>query len=223
LPSRGRLKKSRSATPFTTEEIKLAPSKSSPSSAPGPDGVPYAVWKKVIFVNPAIILALLSPLVAFGYQPPFLKTANGVFLDKPGEACYGSPASFRIIFLLKTILNFLERVMTSRLSALARSKGLLDPNQRGSLPGLSSPDACLTLTHEIKTLQTPRLEISTLFLDIKAGFDNVNACTLRARLLASRVPSYMVDWVSSFLSERTCPLVFQGCPNMSSPVSVGTP
>ena len=59
--------------------------------------------------------------------------------------------------------------------------------------------------------------------DIKAGFDNVNASTLRARLLASHVPSYMVDWVSSFLLERTCTLVFQGSPNVSSPVSVGTP
>jgi len=33
----------------------------------------------------------------------------------------------------------------------------------------------------------------------------------------------MVDWVSSFLSERTCTLVFQGSPNISSPVSVGPP
>jgi len=67
------------------------------------------------------------------------------------------------------------------------------------------------------------LKVSTLFLDIKAGFDNVNASTLRARLLASDVPSYMVDWVSSFLSERTCTLLFQESPNPSSPVSVGTP
>jgi len=113
--------------------------------------------------------------------------------------------------------------MTVRLSAIARSKGLLHPNQGGSLPGLSSSDACLTLMHKVKTLQRPRLDVSTLFLDIKAGFDNVNVSTARARLLASRIPSYLVDWVSSFLSERTCTLVFQGSPNISSPVSVGTP
>ena len=113
--------------------------------------------------------------------------------------------------------------MTVRLSAIAKSRGLLHPNQCGSLPGLSLADACLALTHEIKTLQRPRLQVSTLFLDIKAGFDNVNASTLGARLLATHVPSYMVDWVSSFLSERTCTLVFQGSPNISSIVSVGTP
>ena len=174
-------------------------------------------------INPSINLQLLSPLVVFGYHPPSLKNANGVVLDKPGKASYDSPASFRIIVLLKTISKILERVMTVRLSAIAKSKGLLHQNQCGSLLGLSSTDACLTLTHEIKTLQRPRLEVSTLFLDIKAGFDNVNASTLRARLLASHVPSYMVDWVSSFLSERTCTLVFQGSPNISSPVSVGTP
>jgi len=223
LPSRGRLERNGSAAPLTEEEIRLALSKSSPSSAPGPDGIPFSVWKRVNLINPSIILDLLSPLVMFGYHPPSLKNANGVVLDKPGKASYDSPASFRIIVLLKTISKVLERVMTVRLFAIAKSKKLLHPNQCGSLPGLSSADACLALTHEIRTLQRPRLEVSTLFLDIKAGFDNVNASTLRARLLASHVPSYMVDWVSSFLSERTCTLVFQGSPNLPSPVSVGTP
>jgi len=69
----------------------------------------------------------------------------------------------------------------------------------------------------------PRLQVSTIFLDIQAGFNNINASTLRAGLRASYVPSHMVDWVSSFLSGRTSTLVFQGSPNISSPVSVGTP
>jgi len=223
LPSRGRLAKNLSTSPLTKEEVRLALSRSYSSSTPGPDGVPYSVWKRVNHINPAIIDELLSPLVAFGYHPPSLKTATGVVLDKPGKAFYDSPASFRIIVLLKTISKILERVMTVRLSAIARSKGLLHPNQGCSLPGLSSADACLALTHEIKTLQRPRLEVSTLFLDIKAGLDNVNTSTLRARLLAAHVLSYMVDWVSCLLSERTCTLVFQGSPNLSSPISVGTP
>jgi len=156
--------------------------------------------------------------VELGYHPPSLKTANGVVLDKPGMASCDSPASFRIIVFVKTVSKIVERVITVRLSAIARSKGLLHPNQCGSLPGLRSSDACLTLIHEVKTLQRPRLEVSSLFLDIKAGFDNVNASSLRARMLASHGPSYMVDWVSSFLSERTCTLVFQGSPNIPSPV-----
>ena len=59
--------------------------KSSPSSAPGPDEVPYLVWKKVNLYNQELLLALLAPLVAFRYHPLSRKHANGVVLDKPGK------------------------------------------------------------------------------------------------------------------------------------------
>jgi len=103
-----------------------------------------------------------------------------VVLDKHGQASDYSPASVRIIVLLETISTILERMITVRLSAMVISKGLLHPNQSGSLPGLCSADACLALRHEINSLQRPRREVSTLFLDIKAAFDNVNASSLRA-------------------------------------------
>ena len=106
---------------------------------------------------------------------------------------------------------------------MARAAGLLHPNQCGSLPGLSTSDTCATLIHKVHTLQRPRWAVSTLFLDIKAGFDNVNASKLRALLLAKIIPSYMTYWVNSFLSERSCTLVFQGAPGTKAPVQVGTP
>ena len=112
LPSRGPLKGYPSATPLTEEETRLALSKSSPSSAPGPDGIPYSVRKRVNLINPAILLELLSSLVGFGDHTPSLKTANGLVLDKPGKVSYDSPASFRILILLKTISKILEGVMT---------------------------------------------------------------------------------------------------------------
>ena len=223
LPPRSRLHHNPSAVPLTKEEIAAALAKSYPSSAPGPDGVPYSVWKKVNAIHPDLLLDLLSPLVSFRYHPTSLKHANGVVLDKPGKASYNTPASFRIIVLLKTISKVLERILTVRLTSLARQAGLLHPNQCGSLPGLSTSDPVATLTHEVRTLQRPLLKVSTLFLDVKAGFDNVNATKLRALLLSKRILSYMVDWVSSFLTGRKCTLVFQGSPNIPAPVSVGTP
>ena len=190
---------------------------------PGPDGVPYSVWKKVNAIKPSLLLDLLAPLVTFGYHPASLKHANGVVLNKPGKPSYDTPASFRIIVLLRTISKILERILTVRLTSLARKAGLLHPNQCGSLPGLSISDAVATLTHEVRTLQRPLLKVSTLFLNIKAGFDNVSATKLRYLLLSKNIPSYMVDWVSSFLTGRKCTLVFQGAPDTPAPVSVGTP
>ena len=96
LPPRGRLYCNDSAVPLTKEEIADALAKSSPSSAPGPDGVRYSVWKKVNTVNPSLLLDLLAPLVAFGYHSTTLKHVNGVVLDKPGKPFYDTPASFHV-------------------------------------------------------------------------------------------------------------------------------
>lgn len=64
--------------------------------------------------------------------------------------------------------------------------------------------------------------VSTLFLDIKGGFDYINASILCFSRRAG-VPDYIVLWICSFLSQRTCHLLFQGSPKTFSPVQLGTP
>jgi len=146
-----------------------------------------------------------------------------VVLDKGGKPSYESPSSFRIIVLIRTISKILERIIAARLLAAARLKGLLHPNQCCSLPGLSTYDACLTLTNDVKTLQRPCLKVSSLFLDIKAGFDNVDNNTLARILREGGIPHYLVSWVSSFLGEQSCTLIFQEAPGTAAPVNVGAP
>lgn len=125
------------------------------SSASGPNSILYSVWKKVNFLHLAILLEHFSPLVAFGYHPHSLKASNGVVLNKPRKPSYDSPASFGIIVLLNPLSKILERVMTVRLLTIAHSKTILDPNQCGSLPGLSASDYSLSLAHEVRMLERP--------------------------------------------------------------------
>ena len=150
-----------------------------------------------------------------------MKMANEVVLDIPGNPSYDSPSSFRIIVLLQTFSEILKRIVASRLSAIVRYVGLLHGNQCGSLPLLSSFDACTTLTDTVRTLQRPALTLSSLLLDIKGGFDNVDADILYSSLRSKGVN--LVSWVRSFLTGRSCRLLFQGSPRIFSPVSVGTP
>jgi len=218
-----RLRPHRSAPPVTADEIAAALSKCSSTSAPGPDGIPYSTWKQVNKINPSILLQILAPLVLLGYHPASLKSSNGVVLDKPEKPSDESPSSIRRIVLIRTFSKILERIMAARLLAAARLRGLLHPNRCGSLPGLSTYDACLTLTNDVKTRQRPRLKVSSLFLDIKAGFDNVDNTTLARILREGGIHTYLVSWVSSFLGERSCTLVFQGAPGTPSTVNVGAP
>jgi len=83
--------------------------------------------------------------------------------------------------------------MNGRLSCVARVKGLINPHQCGSLAGLSVADACNTLPHEIRTLQMDKRKVSTLFLEMKGGFDNVNPSSLCGMLSAKGVSPYLVS------------------------------
>ena len=66
-------------------------------------------------------------------------------------------------------------------------------------------------------------KVSRLFLDIKGGFDNVDPATLCGMVRAKGVNPYLVSWTKSFLSGRTCRLLYQGSPTVFAPVAVGTP
>jgi len=205
------------------EEVGRALARSSPSSAPGPDQTRNSVWKRIHRVGSHLIHDLLAPLVAHGFHPPALKMANGIVLDKPGKPSYDSPSSFRALVLLQTFSKILERIMNSRLSGVARLAGLLNPHHCRSLAGLSASDATTTLTHVVRTIQMAGRKVATLFLDIKAGFDNVNPSTLCNMLKAKGVNPYLVSWTRSFLTGRLCRLLCQGSPKIFAPVSVGTP
>jgi len=205
------------------EDVSLSLLKCLPSLAPGPDSIPYWVWKSVHHVSPGLLVSLLAPLLPFGHHPSSLKKANGVVLDKPGLQSYDSSSSFRIIVLLQTVSKILEKIVTTSLAPITRHTGLLHPNQCGSLPSLSSFDACSAQTDTVRTLQRPCRQVSSLFLDISGGFDNADATILCSDLRCKGVNHYLVAWVRSFLSDRSCRLLFQGSPRILSPVSIGTP
>ena len=199
-------------TTLTADEISAALTKCSPSSAQGPDTIPYSVWISLHRIAPDILTALLSPLLLYGHYPSSMKMANGVVLDKPGKPFYDSPSSFRIIVLLQTISKILEMIVASRLSAIARYVGLVHRNQCGSLPSLSSFDTCTALMDTVRTLQRPAIKVSSLFLDIKGGFDNVDADILCSSLRSKGVNHYLISWVITFLTGKSCRLLFQGSP-----------
>ena len=58
---------------------------------------------------------------------------------------------------------------------------------------------------------------------MKGGFDNVEAPSLLSLLRRKGVSPYLVQWVGSFLRDRTCRLTFQGSPRIFAPVSLGVP
>jgi hypothetical protein len=128
---------------------------------------------------------------------------------------------FRINDLFKTISKVLEFIVTLRLYNHAIHNNLIHPNQGRSLPGRSTSDVVATLTHKIELLQAASLKVSSLFFDIKGGFNNVRGPILAARLHAHDPPTYIVNSVLSFFSNKSCPVLFKGGPKILAAVDVG--
>jgi len=81
-------------------------------------------------------------------------------------------------------------------------------------------DAALVQQQDVQSLHRLRHKVSTLFLNIKGGFDNVELSALLSLLCHRGVSPYLIQWIGSFLRDCTCRLTFQGSPRTFTPVSV---
>jgi len=71
--------------PLVAGEIAAGLRKCLSISAPGPDTIPYSVWKHVHLVFPHLLTDLLNPLLKFCYHSTLMMKANRVILDKHGK------------------------------------------------------------------------------------------------------------------------------------------
>ena len=90
-------------SPIDPSKVSAALSKCSNRSAPGPDHIPYGVWKNVHRASITLIPTLLDPLLKWGVHPATLKKSLGIVLPKPGKKSYAETSSYRIIALLPTL------------------------------------------------------------------------------------------------------------------------
>jgi len=116
-----------------------------------------------------------------------------------------------------------ERIINQRLIKFAKLNGLYSLKQTGSLPQRATFDAGISLRHWVQEAQAAGLKASTMFLDIKGGFDNVDHSTLLRRLRTKSVPNYMVKWISNFISYRQCAIIFPGSPREMRGINTGIP
>ena len=207
--------------PRVPSEISAALHRCFSSYALSPDTIPYSVCNRAPLTALQLLTHLLGPLRKFSYHPVSMKKGNSIVLDKPCKPYWDLPASFRASLLRQTFSTIRERVIASRLSLVAMSLYLVHYKQCGCLPALSSFDPALLLVNTVRTLQFPSLKVSTLFLNMKGSFDNVNVSILCSSLKKAAVPNYAVAWIGSFPSQRTSCLLFQGSLNTFSAVQVG--
>ena len=184
-------------------------------TAPGPDTIGSVLIQKTYQAAPGILNSAYKALFEKGYHPISWRSSIGIILPKNGDRDTSDPRSYRVIALLNSLGKVLEKIYATRLSYLANTTELLHSSQLGGRKQRSTIDAAMLLVQYIEEQRLSRKVpsntiTSTIFLDIKGGFDHVAKEKLIGVLERLRLPKTLISWVSSFLTNRSTQLAFSG-------------
>jgi len=189
------------ADDVTLEELRSALRRCKTRSSPGPDGIGYAILKKL--PEPALeaLAVLYTKCLAHGYFPRRWKSAKGVMLPKPGKD--GTLASsYRPISLLCTLGKLLERVIAKRLSTHLTEANFFNDWQRAYQSKKEASEILYRLGEEVRCARAKDWVTTAVSLDVEKAFDAVWHDGLRYKLHGLGLPARVLRLLSSFLTDR---------------------
>lgn len=186
------------------------------SSAPGPDGLPYAVWElsgplgaKILYdlylqaitdgplleaINPSLMVFI--PRVSLGVRPD---AGDGV----------AEPGGFRPISLSNTAHKLVAKGLNATLEKLAAR--LVHTCQRGFVAGRNM------LEHIVRTVapmhRAPSydaMDVGIVLFDIKAAFPSLGWAWIWAVLEEMNIPAWLITALRALYEGSTARIVFGG-------------
>ena len=188
-------------SPITKEEIIEQLRKCKDKSAPGDDGLHYAILKKLPGNVILYLQSLFNVSISLGYFPAKWKSATIKMVPKPGKD-HKEAKNWRPISLLSCLGKLFERIFTSRLTAYLEEKKLISPFQSGFRKGRMTSEQLFRLSEGAHTSLKKKGITAALFLDAEAAFDQAWHDAIRYKLHKLGLPIRIVRLVSSFLTGR---------------------
>ena len=101
------------------------------------------------------------------------------------------------LVLSKSMEHFVGKWIMSQI------RQLIDPNQFGSLPGLSPTHALMSIVHHLYKATDQRDQcVRVLLLDFSKAFDRINQNILLRKMSDMAVDNTLIEWVRNFLTGR---------------------
>ena len=176
--------------PIDGEEVKAQLKRLPSASAPGPDRLPYKVWKAV---DPSgTLLAQIFEICRRERKVPRAwKTSTTVLIYKKGDE--GVPSNWRPISLQSAIYKIYASILAKRLATWAREADAISPSQKGFVPGEGCLEHAFLARSMMEDARRRRKPIHLLWFDLKNAFGSVSHQLLWFAMERLGVPSEMVS------------------------------
>ena len=212
--------------PITENEVKQH-IKNLRNSSTGPDNVFNRCLKNYTDSLIKHLTKLFNQVLVVGYIPKEWKKAYIILLLKPKKDKQ-QPSSYRPISLLSCLGKLLEKIIKQRLVAELERRNILPMHQVGFRQGKSTIYNILRLERFAdKHLYDPdinkRKHAAVILFDIKAAFDSVWHDGLIYKLNDLRLPRYLVNYLISFLGNRTAAIELENVLSRPFQLMSGTP
>ena len=205
---------------FTEEDIITAINDIPVHSAPGPDKIPSKLLKECKHQIASALLIIWRKSLDTGEIPDKLKEQTIIPIYKKDSKAI--PANYRPVSLTSHIIKLFERVVRKHIVNYLEKYHIIHASQHGFRPCRS----CLTqLLHHLESvlniLETNNADV--IYLDLSKAFDKVNHSILIHKLEASGITGNLLNWVKSFLNNRTQKVVIDGATSIPANVQSGVP
>jgi retron-type reverse transcriptase len=207
---------------ISIDETLSAIRSSKTTNSTGTDGTSFKVMKILPISVIKYITDLFNYSIFFKYVPKCWKLAKIKVLRK-NDVDLDNPGSYRPISLLVTISRILEKIINIRLTDWAESYNLLHPNQSGFRKNHSCQDNIFKLVETCKVGLQKGLKCAKMDYDIEKAFDKTPHKGIHMALKRNGCPSYIGEWLVSFLSVRKFVVEIDGVMSDEKNILAGVP
>ncbi|KAL1279297.1 hypothetical protein QQF64_025970 [Cirrhinus molitorella] len=207
-------------SPTKLSEVRQAVKKARSASAPGPNGVPYSVYKNA----PDVLKILWKNMkVAWDKQiiPKAWRRAGGVFIPKEKNSTIIE--QFRQINLLNIEGKIFFSVLAQRLTQYLKQNHFIDTSiQKAGIAGFSG---CLEhnsiIWHQIQTSRKEGKDLHVLFLDLANAYGSVPHSLLWAAFDFFHVLTIITNLVKHYFQDLQFCITTSGFTTNWQPLEVG--
>lgn len=209
-----------SSCSISEADIRFSLFKLNPHKGAGPDGVPPHFLKQCFFSLSYPLYIVFNQSLASGVFPEswkhsFIKPIPKKNLSK-SDIC-----NYRPISILSTIPKLFESLLLDKFLPFILPTIIV--NQHGFVPRNSVSSNLLSYTNFIMNQFQNRSQVDSLYLDLTKAFDRVNHRILLDKLFSNGVTGSLLNWFSSYLSNRYSSVRIGSSTSCSFVTSSGVP